>query len=129
MILSCYMESFDHRYCVGALWVAIRTCRSVSFSCLLLSWDPWPSNMTLTSLSMCGKAPPPAPFCCGGCSYIVGSLCGGGDGSGRNGRSRLTVFLKSLQLRRVWRISLWYGHWVSRISFSVCTLPRGTSQG
>jgi hypothetical protein len=38
--------------------VATRTCRSLSFCCLLFSCAPWPPNMTLTSLSMHGKGPP-----------------------------------------------------------------------
>jgi hypothetical protein len=38
--------------------VATRTCRSLSFCCLLFSYDPCPPKMTLTSLSTCGNAPP-----------------------------------------------------------------------
>jgi hypothetical protein len=50
---------FDHRYRDGALLVATWTCRSVSFCCLLFSCALCPLKMTLTSLSMRGKAPPP----------------------------------------------------------------------
>jgi hypothetical protein len=38
--------------------VATRTCRSLSFCCLLFSCDPCPLKMTLTCLSMRGNAPP-----------------------------------------------------------------------
>jgi hypothetical protein len=79
------MECSDHQHDVGTLWVAISTYQSMSFCSLLLSKDPWPPKMTLTSLSMRGKVPPPPPpLCCGGCSYTIGSLCGGGSGSGWN---------------------------------------------
>jgi hypothetical protein len=53
------MACSDHRYGAGALLVATRTCRSVSFCCLLFSWALWPPKMALTSLLMRGKAPPP----------------------------------------------------------------------
>ena len=39
--------------------VVARTCRSLSFYCLLLSCNPCPLKMTLTSLSTRGSAPPP----------------------------------------------------------------------
>jgi hypothetical protein len=48
-----------------------------------------------------------------------------GGGRGWNGRPCPTECLKSLQFHRVWRMSLWYEHWASRISSSVCTPPRG----
>jgi hypothetical protein len=38
--------------------VAARTSRSLSFCCLLFSCDLCPPKMMLTSLSMCGNAPP-----------------------------------------------------------------------
>jgi hypothetical protein len=47
-----------------------------------------------------------SPSCCGGHSGVACSLRGGGGRSGWNGRPLPTEFLKSLQLRRVWRISL-----------------------
>jgi hypothetical protein len=48
-----------------------------------------------------------------------------GGGRGWNGWPCPTECLKSLQFRRVWRMSLWYGHWASRISSSVRTPPWG----
>jgi hypothetical protein len=71
-----------------------------------------------------GKAPPP-PSCCWGCRGSPGPPRGGGGGRGWKGRSFPTECLKSLQFRRVWRISLWYGHWASRMSSSVRSPPRG----
>jgi hypothetical protein len=38
--------------------VAARTCRSLSFCCLLFSCNPWPPKMMLNSLSTRGNAPP-----------------------------------------------------------------------
>jgi hypothetical protein len=71
---SSEMVCSDHRYEVGALLVATRTCQSVSFCCLLLSCVPYPPKMTLTSLSMRGKAPPPPPPYCWGWPGSGGSL-------------------------------------------------------
>jgi hypothetical protein len=65
--------------------MATRTCRSLIFCCLLLSYAPWSPNMTLTSLSTRRKAPPLPPSCCG-CLGLSGSPRGGGGGSGWNGR-------------------------------------------
>jgi hypothetical protein len=66
-----------------------------------------------------------SPSCCWGCRGSPGPPRGGGGGRGWKGRSFLTECLKSLQFRRVWRMSLWYGHWASRMSSSVRSPPRG----
>jgi hypothetical protein len=97
----------------------------LSFCCLLFSCDPCPSKMTLTSLSTRGNAPPPPSSCCWGCRGSPGPPGGGGGGRGWKGRSFPTECLKSLQFRRVWRMSLWYGHWALRMSSSVRSPPRG----
>jgi hypothetical protein len=83
------------------------------------------SKMTLTSLSTRGKAPPSPSSCCWGCRGSSGPPRGGGGGRGWKGRPCPTECLKPLQFRRVWRMSLWYGHWASRMSSSVRSPPRG----
>jgi hypothetical protein len=115
----------DHQYGAGGPVVATSIWRSLSFCCLLFSCDPCPPKMTLTSLSTRGKAPPPPSSCCWGCRGSSGPPRGGGGGRGWKGRSCPTECLKSLQFRRVWRMSLWYGHWASRMSSSVRSPPRG----
>jgi hypothetical protein len=90
--------------------VATSIWRSLSFCCLLFSCNPCPPKMTLTSLSTRGKAPPPPSSCFWGCRGSPGPPRGGGGGRGWKGRQCPTECLKSLQFRRVWRISLWYGH-------------------
>ena len=84
--------------------------RSLSCCCLLFSCDPCPPKMTLTSLSTRGKAPPSPSSCYWGCRGSSGPPRGGG-GRGWKGRPCPMECLKSLQFRRVWRMSLWYGHW------------------
>jgi hypothetical protein len=81
--------------------------------------------MTLTSLSTHWKAPPPPSSCCWGCRGSPGRPRGGGGGRGWKGWPFPTECLKSLQFRRVWCMSLWYGHWASRMSSSVRSPPRG----
>jgi hypothetical protein len=105
--------------------VATSIWRSLSFCCLLLSCDLCLPKMTLTSLSTRGKAPPPPSSCCWGCRGSSGPPLGGGGGRGWKGRSCPTECLKSRQFRRVWRMSLWYGHWASRMSSNVRSPPRG----
>jgi hypothetical protein len=81
--------------------------------------------MTLTSPSTRGNAPPPPPSYYWGCRGSPGPPRGGGGGRGWKGRPFPTECLKALQFRRVWRMSLWYGHWASRMSSSVRSPPRG----
>jgi hypothetical protein len=76
----------DHRYRAGGPVVATSIWQSLSFCCLLFSCDLCPPKMTLTSLSMHGKAPPPPSSCCWGCRGSPGPSRGGGGGRGWKGR-------------------------------------------
>jgi hypothetical protein len=115
----------DPRYGAGGPVVSTSIWRSLSFCCLLFSCDLCPPKMTLTSLLTCRKAPPPPSSCCWGCCGSPGPPRGGGGGRGWKGRPCPTECLKSLQFRRVWRMSLWYGHWASRMWSSMRSPPRG----